>query len=212
MSKGQPAIRCSSEGLEQQAAVVQAAYGSDPIGGDRDAGDGAGEGRRAEWVGEAADGGRYGGVPEVQRRVGQGGGRSRERPSLPERAGQARSVRRQEPHRHRWAVRGSQGARGRLLAVAGELGRRGARVGQAGTFPRRDLRAPSDFGERGNVNELARALPSHRLRTTLRITTLLVPREPSGRNPTPVVGSVDTRVKLTTRPARKARTAHRRSR
>src|SRR5216683_5033112 len=104
------------------------------IRGDRDACADNGEGRRAERGGDSAFAGSYGGVPEVQRRAGQGGRGARGRPPLPELAEQARSVRRQEAHRYRWAVCGDQGARGRVLAMAGALDRRGPRMAQAGTL------------------------------------------------------------------------------
>src|SRR5207245_1676031 len=92
-----------------------------------------------------------GGVPEIQRRPGQGGGRGRGRPPLPERAGKAPSIRRQEAVRHRRAVRGDQGAGGRVLVVAGALDRRSHRVAQARTLRRRDLRDSSDLRHRGYV-------------------------------------------------------------
>src|SRR6266849_344989 len=156
MSKRRPAIRCITEAWKSSSRqnadqTFQEASGSDPLGGNKDARAGAGKGRRAERVGDPPDGGGYGGVPEVQRRAGQGGGSTREWSPIPELAGQARSVRRQEAHRHRRAICREQGTRRRVLAVAGAISRRGPRVAQAGTLRRRGLRGPSDFGVRGNV-------------------------------------------------------------
>src|SRR2546428_1599214 len=156
MSKRRPAIRCITEAWKSSSRqnadqTFQKASGSDPLGGNRDARAGAGKGRRAERVTDPPDGGGYGGVPEVQRRAGQGGSSTREWSPVPELAGQGRSVRRQETHRHRRAICRDQGTRRRVLAVAGALVRRGPRVAEAGTLRRRGLRGPSDFGVRGNV-------------------------------------------------------------
>src|SRR2546425_12473689 len=89
---------------------------------ERNACAGAGKGRRAERGGDPSSAGGYGGVPEVQRRAGQGGSGRRGWPPLPEFGRKACSVRRQEAHRNRRAVRGGQGAGGRVLAVAGAPG------------------------------------------------------------------------------------------
>src|SRR5712691_5458989 len=97
-----------------------------------------GEGRRAERGGDPADAGGNGGVPEVQRGARQGGRRRRVRPSLSELAGQAGAVRRQEAESHRRALRGEQGACGRILAVAGALAGRGLGMAEAGALRRRD--------------------------------------------------------------------------
>src|SRR5438309_11771686 len=85
------------------------------IKGDRDACTDTGKGRRPERGGGSPDTGGYGRVPEVQPGTGQGRGCDRGWPPLPKRPGQARSVRRQEAHRHRRAIRGDQGARRWLL-------------------------------------------------------------------------------------------------
>src|SRR2546428_3128295 len=99
---------------------------------ERDACAGAGEGRRAERGGDPSYAGGYGGAREVQRGARQGGGGRRGWPPLPERGGKACSVRRQEAHRDRRAVRGGQGAGGRVLAVAGALDGRGPPIGPTG--------------------------------------------------------------------------------
>src|SRR3982074_2349908 len=71
-------------------------------------------------------------------------------PTPPGRGEQGRSVRWQEADRHRWTVRGDQGARCRVLAMAGALDRRGPRVAQAGTIRRRDVRDPRGRRVRGH--------------------------------------------------------------
>src|SRR5467141_3856260 len=98
MSKRPTDIRCISEASKSSSRqdadrIFQEASGSGPIGGERDACNGAGKGRRAERGGNPAHARGDGGVPEVQRSAGQGGNRSREWPPLPELPGQASSVR-----------------------------------------------------------------------------------------------------------------------
>src|SRR5438034_569944 len=148
MSKEPPAIRCMSEaftGLERLRI--------NPTGGDGHACADTGEGRPSEQGGDTPDATGDGGVSEVQRRAGQGGGGDRRWPALPELAGQAPSVRGQEAHGHRWAVRGDQRARGRLLAVAGAVDGRGDGVAQARALRRRDLRDSTDLRDGGHVTE-----------------------------------------------------------
>src|SRR6266700_7703297 len=116
---------------EQRELITEAEV---VIRGDRNACADNGQGRRRERGGDTPNARSYGGVPEVQRRAGEGRGGTRGGPPPPELPGQARSVRRQEAHRHRRAICGDQGARGRVLVVAGALDRRGPRVAQASTL------------------------------------------------------------------------------
>src|SRR2546425_12518905 len=146
MSKRPPVIRCIAEALSspsRKAADFKKASGSRPRRGERDACAGAGKGRRTEQSGDPSNAGGYGGAREVQRGAGQGGRRRRGWPPLPERGGKAGSVRRQEAHRDRRAVRGGQGGGGRVLAVAGGARGRGHRMAQTGPPRRRGPRESS---------------------------------------------------------------------
>src|SRR5437773_4346052 len=151
MSKAPPAIRCMSEAWTGPESLR-----INPTGGDGHACADTGEGRPSEQGGETPDARGDGGVSKVQRGAGQGGGGDRGRPALPELAGQAPAVRRQETHDHRRAVRGDQRARGRLLAVAGAVDGRGDGMAEARALRRRDLRDSPDLRDGGNVRESSR--------------------------------------------------------
>src|SRR5205807_7831231 len=105
-------------------------------------------------------------VPELQRRAGQGRGGRRSWPPLPKLEGETRSIRRQEADRDRRAVRRSQGASGRLLAVAGALNGRSRRVAEACTLRWRDLRDPRDFPDRGGPLAITGGPPFFRAQTS----------------------------------------------
>src|SRR5437867_12994252 len=116
MSKRPPFIRYVGEALKARAITCGSCKK-----GDRDACTDPGKGRRSERGADPPDPGGHGRVPEVQPGAGQGGGGNRRWPTLPERPGQTRSVRRQEAHRHRRAIRGEEGAGGRVWVVVGAV-------------------------------------------------------------------------------------------